>query len=121
MSSRRLVAIRDVAALLARNASNAHRSYACAAYMPSTKQGNKAPWGAATAAVVGLAYWFYNEQPARCLNRQLEPDESITEVQDACRLQHWLASVGANLDAVEIRDSQVVRLMWCPSPMGPAP
>ncbi|KAL3140376.1 hypothetical protein ABBQ38_004637 [Trebouxia sp. C0009 RCD-2024] len=106
MSSRRLVAIRDVAALLARNASNAHRSYACAAYMPSTKQGNKAPWGAATAAVVGLAYWFYNEQPARCLNRQLEPDESITEVQDACRLQHWLASVGANLDAVEIRDSQ---------------
>lgn len=111
MSLKRLVVLRDVAALLAKsNASGVHGSYACAAYTPSTKQRSQAPWGAATAAVVGLACWLYAaEQPARCLIRQPELHENVTECSDGRPLQCWLASVGASVEAIEIRDSQVVK------------
>lgn len=114
MSLKSLVALRDVAALLAKaRAPNAQRSYACAAYMPSTQQGSKVVWGAATAAVAGLACWLYNtERPAHCLHESSESRGSVPEL-SATRLQQWLASVGANVEAVEIRNSKDVRPLWC--------
>ena len=124
MSLTRLVAMRDVAALLAKaSAANARRSYACAAYTPSTQQGSKvawAPWGAATAAVIGLGCWLYDtERPARCLHGRSELQGSVTEL-SATRLQHWLESVGANVEAVEIRNAKDVRSLWCPLHVGQA-
>ena len=114
MSLKRFVALRDAAALLAKASSpDARRSYAYAAYMPSTQQGSKLVWGAATAAVAGLACWLYGtERPAQCLHDLCERRGSVTEL-SATRLQHWLASVGANVEAVEIRNSKDVRHLWC--------
>ena len=110
MSLKRLVALRDVAALLSTaSAPNARRSYACATYLQSTQQGSKVVWGVATAAVAGLACWLYDtERPAHCLHDLSEPRGSVTEL-SATRLQHWLARVGANVEAVEIRNSNDVR------------
>lgn len=112
MSLKRLVALRDVAALLAKTCGpNAQRSYACAAtHLSPTQQGSKVACGAASAAVAGLACWLYDtERPAHCLHDVPEPHGSVTEV-SAARLQHWLASVGADVEAVEIRTSKHVRL-----------
>lgn len=113
MSLKRLVALRDVAALLAKTCGPiAQRSYACAAtHLCTTQQGSKVAWGAASAAVAGLACWLYDtERPAHCLHDVSEPHGSITEV-SATRLQHWLASVGADVEAVEIRTSKHVSLL----------
>lgn len=114
MSLKRLVALRDVAALLLKaRAPDARTSYACAAYMPSTQQGSKVVWGAGTAAVAGLACWLYDtERPAHCLHDLSEPHGSVTEL-SATSLCHWLASVGANVEAVDIRNSEDVRPYWC--------
>ena len=116
MSLIRLVALRDVAALLAKaSVPNARRSYACAADMPATQQGSKVVWGAATAAVAGLACWLYGtERPAQCLHDRSEPRGSVTEL-SATRLEPWLASVGANVEAVEIRNSKDVRHLTVPT------
>ena len=110
MSLKRLVALRNVAALLAKaSMPDAQTSSACAAYMPSTQQGSKVVWGAATAAVAGLACWLYDtERPAHCLHDLSKPHGSVTEL-SATSLHHWLESVGANVEAVDIRNSKDVR------------
>ena len=119
MSLSRLVLLRNVKALLAKtNALNPRRGFASSACLPALKQTQQESlpswglYGAACAAAVGLASWLYEyEGHTRCLQGPTDPQEDVPKVSTA-HLQHWLHSVGASIDAVEVRASQEVRLLY---------
>ena len=118
MALRRLTAIRDLAALLCtRNAvsSGCVRGYWSASQTRSGAQTSQqtstdwAYWRAASAAAVGLACLLQDtESPAHCLTSPSDTEESVSEPLTA-DLQRWLASIGAETDAISIRDSKDVR------------
>lgn len=115
MALRRLTAIRDLAALLCtRNAvsSGCVRGYWSASQTRSGAQTSQqtstdwAYWRAASAAAVGLACLLQDtESPAHCLTSPSDTEESVSEPLTA-DLQRWLASIGAETDAISIRDSK---------------
>ena len=118
MALRRLTAIRDLAALLCtENAetSGCVRGYWSASQTRSGAQTAQqtstdwAYWRAASAAAVGLACLLQDtESPAHCLTSPSDTEESVSEPLTA-DLQRWLASIGAETDAISIRDSTDVR------------
>ena len=117
MSFTRLIAIRDVAALLAKTHATASvRVFASAARVPSSKQTTQGStvdwrrWSAASAATFGLACWLYeSNQSTLCLDGLINLQTGVTE--SSARLQQWLTDVGASIDAVEIRRSKDVSVV----------
>ena len=118
MSFTRLVAIRDVAALLAKaHASASVRGFASAACVPSSKQTSQRNtidwrrWSAASAATFGFVCWLYESTTStHCLDGPTDLQMGATEP-SAARLQQWLTDIDASVDAVEIRRSKDVRLV----------
>jgi len=120
MALRRLSAIRDLVAVLCKTdgaAAGVVHSYCVASQTVSVARTTQTPrrdwrhWTAASAAAVGLACFLQStEGPARCLTQPTKLDDYVTEPRTA-ELQRWLESIGAGVDAIDIRRSEDVSML----------
>ena len=62
-------------------------------------------WTASSAATVTLIAWLQaQEGPAHCLTGPAKVEDDVTE-ESSFMLRQWLDSVGADVDAIDVRDS----------------
>jgi len=62
-------------------------------------------WTASSAATLALIVWLQaREGPAHCLTEPTQVEDHVTE-ESSCMLRQWLDSVGADVDAIDVRES----------------